>query len=129
MTELRLSTVSLAAMVFRNADGEESEIVFEDRIVLRHGRQERVLNGSRPGADFDPKELAPLLELLGNNVTDAVADKEGRLRIAFANAWVLEVVPSTAYEAWHFQYPRPGRPAGGNVERHVGLTGANGRLI
>jgi hypothetical protein len=129
LVEIRLSMCSLPALVFKAADSNEAELTIEDSITLKRGDQERLLEGSKPGVSFNPKELAPLLELLGSEVTDAVAEKEGLLRIAFSNKLVLEVAPSHGYEAWHFHYPRPGRPVGGNREQAVALTGAHGHLI
>jgi hypothetical protein len=129
VTEIRLSTCSMPAVVFRAGDGSEAELTIEERIMLARGKEERVLEGSKPGGTFNPAGLSPLLELLGNNVTDAVAEKEGRLRIEFSNELVLVITPSGGYEAWHFQYPRPGRPVGGNLAHRVALTGADGRLL
>src|SRR5262249_19390904 len=111
LVEIRLNMCSLPALVFKAVDGSEAEITIEDCISLRRGDQERLLEGSKPGTSFNPKELAPVLEVLGSAVTDAVAEREGLLRIAFENKLVLEVVPSHGYEAWHFHSPRPGRPA------------------
>jgi hypothetical protein len=129
LVEVRLSTCNLPALVFEAADRTQAELTIEDCISLTRGDQERLLEGSKPGATFNPKTLAPLLELLGCEVTDAVAYSDGRLRIAFSNELILGVEPSHGYEAWHFQCPRPGRSAGGSCEHVVGLTGAQGRLI
>ena len=129
LVEVRLSMCSLPALVFKAEDSTEAEITIEDCTTLRRGTQERLLEGSKPGTSFNPKELAPLLELLGSAVTDAVAEREGLLRIAFENKLVLEVVPGHGYEAWHFHSPRPGRPAVGNREQAISLTGAYGHLI
>jgi hypothetical protein len=87
------------------------------------------LEGSKPRKTFNPKELAPLLELLGCEVTDAVAMEDGQLVLAFSNQQVLDVRSSTGYEAWHFQYPRPGRPVGGKRGNSIAVTGAHGHLI
>jgi uncharacterized protein DUF6188 len=129
LVEIRLSMCSLPALVFRAEDGREAELTIEDRTTLRRGDQERLFEGSKPGTSFNPKELAPLLELLGSAVIDAVAEKEGLLRIAFSNKLVLEVAPSSGYEAWHFHCPRPGRPAGGDRDQAIALHGAYGHLI
>jgi hypothetical protein len=96
---------------------------------MRRGDRARLLEGSKPGESFNPQALAPLLESLGCEVTDALAENEGRLRVTFSNELVLEIVPSHGYEAWHFRYPRPARPAGGTRENAVALTGAHGHLI
>ena len=42
---------------------------------------------------------------------------------------LVELRLSSAGEAWHFQYPRPGRPVGGKMKQVVALTGAPGRLL
>lgn len=129
LIELDLGIRRLASLVFKAAEGDESELTIEDQICLRRGESERILAGSKPGVTFDPKGLSPLLELLGSQVRDAVAEKEGRLRVVFSNELVLEVTSSTGYEAWHFQYPRPGRPVSGKVDHSVSVTGAYGYLI
>jgi hypothetical protein len=126
LVELRLSARSAPALVFRAADDSEAELTIEDGICLRRGDQERVLDGAKPGESFNPPALAPLLEFLGSEVTDALAEKEGRLRVAFSNGLALEVVPSHGYEAWHFRYPRPGSSCGGKA---VALTGVHGHLV
>jgi hypothetical protein len=129
LVEVRLSICTSPACVFKGMDGGESELTIADCITLKRADQERLLEGSKPGEAFDPKALAPLLELLGNEVVDAVAEKNGQLRIGFSNQMILAVTPSHGHEAWHFQYPRPGRPAGGKLKHLVSLTGAYGRLI
>ena len=129
LVEIRLSVCHLPALIFKAEDDSEAEITIEDCTTLRRGDQERLLEGSKPGTSFNPKELAPLLELLGSTVTDAVAEKEGLLRIAFASKLVLEVAPSHGYEAWHFHSPCPGRPAGGDRDQAIALHGAHGHLI
>jgi len=129
LIEIRLSMCAMTALVFKAEDGSEAEITIEDCTTLWRGDQERLLEGSKPGTSFNPKELAPLLELLGITVTDAVAEREGLLRIAFANKLILEVAPSHGYEAWHFHSPRPGRPAGGDRDHAIALHGALGHLI
>lgn len=129
LAEVRLSIDSLPALVFKAVDGDEAEITIEDSITLTRGEQERTLEGAKPGESFNPKELAPLLELLGSEVMSAVADKGGHLRIAFSNKLILGIMSTSGYEAWHFQYPRPGRPVGGNRDDFIGLTGAYGHLI
>jgi hypothetical protein len=129
VVEIRLSIRTLPAIVFRAPDGGESEITVEDCIVLRRGNQEDILEGSKPGTTLNPKTLGPLLELLESEVKDAVGEREGKLRIEFSNSLVMEVCCTSGYEAWHFQYPRPGRPKEADNVRHISLHGAHGRVI
>jgi len=129
IVEICLSTRHAPAIVFHSEDEGESELRIEDCVVLRRGQNERVLVGSNPGADFNPQELSPLLELLGSQVREAVAEQEGKLRIKCSNELSLEIVPTGDGEAWRFQYPRPGRPIGGDVKLQVAVGGAPGRLI
>jgi hypothetical protein len=124
VVEIRLSVRTLPAIVFRAPDGGESEITVEDCIVLRRGNQEYVVQGPKPGTTFNPMALSPLLELLQSEVKDAVAEREGKLRIEFSNSLIMEVCSTTGYEAWHFQYPRPGRPKGADNVHHISLHGA-----
>ncbi len=129
VVEVRLSTRTMPALVFLASDWTEAELAIEDRITLGRGGEERVLEGSKPGVTFDPNSLAPLVELLGCEVTEAVAEWDGRLRIEFSNKQTLRIDPSHGYEAWHFRHPRPGRPSGGASESALSVTGAHGRLI
>ena len=129
LVEVRINTCCLPALFFKAEDESEAELTFEDCITLKSGNEERLLQGSKPGITFNPKGLAPLLELLGSQVTDAMAEKNGHLRVTFSNKIVLSVRSSDGYEAWHFQYPRSGRVIGSNVDRFVSLTGADGHLV
>jgi hypothetical protein len=129
MVEVCISTCRLPVLVFKAADGGESELTIEDRITLSQGGNERVLDGSKPGTTFNPRELSPLLDLLGIEAIDAIATVNGQLRVEFSNNLVLSILSTTGYEAWHFKYPRPGRPVGDNLRQIVALTGAYGHLI
>lgn len=129
LIEIRLSACAPPALVFKAADHSEAEITVEESIILRHGDHTRCLDGSKPGEQFNPTELGPLLELLGSVVTEAVAGNDGFLRLAFSNKRSFEVTPTHGYEAWHFQRPRPGRAVGGTGKEVIALTGAHGRLI
>jgi hypothetical protein len=129
VSEVVLSTCRMPAVVFRDADGNESEIHFEEAITLARGDSESVLHGSRPGVTFNPCELSPLVELLGTLVTEAIASEDGSLRVTLSNEQVLSVLPSSGYEAWHFQYPRGGRPVSGDITQYLSVTGDDGRLI
>ncbi len=127
LVELQLG--QMTTLVFRAGDGSESELRIEDRIVLSRGTHELVLEGSKMGESFNPRELGPLLELLGCEVEDAIAEHDGLLSIRFSNQLTLAIRSTTGYEAWHFQSPRPGRPAGGPTGKFVGLSGGPGRLL
>jgi Family of unknown function (DUF6188) len=129
LTEISLSATSGPVLVFRAADGGESEVRIEDRITLTRGGSEQVLDGAKPGPTFDPRKLSPLLAILGEPVADAIGTTDGELRLTFANEWVLGVASTTGYEAWHFQYPRPGRPVGSKLNRIVAVTGTRRHLL
>jgi hypothetical protein len=116
-------------LVFLATDGSESELRLEDSIRLHRGEREVVLDGSKPGERFNPKELGPLVELLCCEVTDALAEQTGSLRLTFSNQIVLTVTSTTGYEAWHFRYPRPGRPVHDKHTEAISLTGAAGFLV
>ena len=128
LVELRLEAGGRPAFVFGAAGGGESELTVEGPVRLRRGEYERPLRGARPGPGFDPRGLAPLVELLGGEVRDAVAGADGRLRVAFANGMALEVAPAGPGEGWEFRRPRPARRAGGRG-RPCFLAGAPGRLV
>lgn len=106
--ELKLGR--LTALVFCSDEDGESELLIEDAVTLIRGSHERTLTGSKHGETWNPRELGPLLELIGCTVVDALAEHEGLLRITFSNELVMEVCSTTGYEAWHFHYPRPGYP-------------------
>jgi hypothetical protein len=129
LVELCLGTHRSTTLVFEDTDGGQSELVLEDAVLLRRGRDERVLDGAKPGATYNPKLLSPLLELLDGRVTDAIAEEGGLLRITFSDGLDLVVVPSTGHESWHYRHPRPGRPVGGSLARPLSVTGCHGHLI
>jgi hypothetical protein len=128
LAELRLSAARAPALGFQAPDGSESEITVHDGIALRRGDCDLMLPDSEADA-MHPMSLSPLLELIGSTVTDAIAEETGRLQIEFSNKLVLSVCPTGGSEAWHFQFPRPGRPAGGDVSQCVSVIGTHGRLI
>lgn len=133
VSEICLGISTPATLIFQDAAGGHSQLQFEEAITLHHDGADLYLLGSRPGSTFDPKQLHPLLGLLGTNVVDAWAHKAGALEISFSNGSVLRVIPETGYEAWHFQYPRPGRPpgrsVGGNINDVIIIHGAEGHVI
>ena len=127
LSEIIFSIDRLPVLVIRGME-EESQVTIEDQIVLLHGSAETVLPYSKPGAGFAPERLNPVLDLLGLRISDALALKDGTLQIEFEGSFVLKVTSTTGYEAWHFQLPRPGRPASGSGHQ-VSLHGAAGHLI
>jgi hypothetical protein len=129
LVEISFSTASFPVLVFAASDGLGSELRVHDRIILRRGESEQVLDGAKPGETFNPKTLSPLLELLGTEVREAIAEKQGRLRLHFSNDLYFEVPVTGAGEAWQFQYPRPGRPYSQGTGRALSVIGAPGRLI
>jgi len=44
--------------------------------------------------------LAPILQLFGLQVENAIASSSGKLTMRFSEGWLLEVLPHPAYEAW-----------------------------
>jgi hypothetical protein len=111
------------AIIFADADRHESIIELADRFSIGRGTEMRTI-------EYDHANLlSPLLELVGTSVTAAIAFADGRLELAFSNALQIEIGSSTGYEAWHFQFPRPGRPPGGDVANPISLHGADGHLI
>jgi len=129
VVEVTFRVDRLPTIVFRSEDETESLLEFEDDVVLIQGSNERVLK--RPRDNFDPQNWNALLELIGKQVSDALAHEDGCLRIEFTYGLVLTVTPSTGCEAWHFQRPRPGRAVASdpNVDTHLSLYGDHGHLI
>jgi hypothetical protein len=114
-------------IVFRDTDGNESSLEFEQTVHLTVGAEEPVEVGTAPGALCDGRLFAPLADLLGSEVSEAIAEKDGTLRIGFSNGAALRVQPKE-YEGWHFQYPRAARAPGGPGP-FVSLHGTDGNLI
>lgn len=119
----------LVTLVFLDPAGGESQLQIEEAVTLHRNGVDLYLPGSRPGVTFDPKQLHPLLALLGAAVEDAWAHHDGPLEIRFSDGSALRVTPETGYAAWHFQYPRPGRHPGGSLNDFISLHGDDGRLI
>lgn len=124
LAELRLDVDRLVRMTFRSEAGEEAHLEIEEAITLSRGRSTQILEGSRPGSSFAPQTLAPLVELLGCTVTDALAQKDGTIRVELSNQMMLSIVPTRGYEGWHFQ----GKPEGHSAPPLI-LHGATGHLI
>jgi hypothetical protein len=82
-------------LTFRDEDGTESEVQFEQPPTLTRGHLESVLNGTGV-------ELAPFLELIGCKVLEAEAEQQGTLRLRFSNGMALTLIPC-GYEGWHFR--------------------------
>lgn len=129
VSEMCFATSRLVCLIFRDTQDNESQLAIEVAITLSNNGENIVLPSSRPGTNFDPKKLYPLLNLLGSSVVVAWAERNGDLEIVFANGWILRVIPESGYEAWHFHYPRPGRSAGGNVKDCVSIHGYEGGVI
>src|SRR4051812_18430367 len=102
VTELRFGR-SPVTIVF--GDRYEKVLQIEEAITLSQGRCEQVLTGSRHGAEYNLKELGPLLEVFGEVVVEATALRDGTIRLRFHNELELSVVSTTGYEAWHFHSP------------------------
>ena len=99
--EVRLSLVHSTRMIFHSQDRAEARIDIDHEIVLTRGEQELTLAGARTGVHRRPRELSPLVELIGSHVTEALAHTEGSLHLAFDNKWSLTVTPEV-WEGWHF---------------------------
>lgn len=74
-------------------DGD-AQITVEQRFSLTLGQAEPV------DLDPDKQDVAPAIALFGACVTEAIAGKNGTLRVAFDNGAVLAVPPDPGYEAW-----------------------------
>lgn len=102
LAELRLNVDRACALIFRSDNKEEARLEIEEAITLSRGQTADRLEGSRPGTTFAPQTLEPLVQLLGSSVTDAIAQKDGEIRIELSNAMTLSVIPTHGYEGWHF---------------------------
>jgi hypothetical protein len=130
VSEVCFSTSQPVTLVFHDSVNGDSQLQIEEAITLTQSDGvDLFLPGSRPGRTFDPKQLHPLLDLLGTSIVDAWAHHDGPLEISFSNGSVLRIVPESGYEAWHFQYPRPGRSVNGNINDFISLHGSDGRLL
>ena len=110
-------------IIVADASHQESIITLADPIHIGRGTDMNTVDPNRLS------QLSPLLELVRTQVTVAMARENGRLELEFSNTMKLEVCSTTGHEAWHFQFPRPGRPPSGNVARHISIHGADGHLI
>lgn len=117
VAEVRLRASQSPIIVFVDEHSNESRLRLEEAVVtLSHGNQSLVMEGSRSGAAFQPKSLAPLVELLGCSVVDATAQPKGRLLIEFSGSYTLSVVPRD-FEGWLFSSER------------LSLAGIDGGLV
>ncbi len=110
-------------IIVADANHQQSIIELADQIHIGRGTDMNTIDPNQP------IQLSPLLELVRTQVTVAMAHANGRLELEFSNTMKLEVHSTTGYEAWHFQFPRPGRPLSGDVASHISIHGADGHLI
>jgi hypothetical protein len=130
LLEVSLSSRRGPVLIFLATDETQSELQIEDpRLILKRGEHEIQVDRRIAGSTFSPNEWVPLLEALGCEVSDAIAEHDGHLWIEFSNKLVLGVVSTTGYEAWHFYYPRPGRSFVGVQGQTISKHGAAGYLI
>ena len=116
-------------IVTADTNDQHSSIELSDRFTIGRGTNSQTIERHHQQSPFDGRTMSPLLELIGATVTGATAYSDGRLELSFSNSIILETASTTGYEAWHFQYPRAGRPPGGDVSNHISLHGAAGRLL
>lgn len=61
---------------------QPSEIAIHGAIRLSRGSDERLLNGAKAGKEYNPRELSPLVDLLGSRVEGVWSEKgEDQARI------------------------------------------------
>jgi hypothetical protein len=122
-TVIHIETEPLPSLVFVRPDGLQSQLRFEQNIILT-----RPIGGTAIIPAFDANAAqTELSTLMGQVVTEAVAHNDGNLEISFNEGTVLQVHPDT-WEAWHFQQPAPKtRPL--SHTPHFSLTGYDGGLI
>lgn len=110
------------AIIFADAGRQESIIEVADQFSIGRGTEMCTVPHDQPHL------LSPLLELVDATVAGATAHADGRLRVEFSNRMRMEVASTTGFEAWHFQFPRPGRPPGGDAANHISIHGSDGQL-
>ncbi len=123
VVEIHVSAHRGPVIILADVDGRESMIELADQFTIGRGIDLRAIEHQHA------TQLSPLLELVGATVTEALASAEGRLELVFSNAMRLEVASTTGYEAWHYQYPRPGRPPSGDIANAISLHGGAERLL
>ena len=121
--ELRLAVDRLVELRFRDEEHNECCLQLEDGLTVTRGKQETILNGSRPGKAFTPDTLSVLADNLGYTVSDAIKQDDGIIQIELSNKVSLSVKPQTGHEAWHLKLRRNGESWTGH------LHGATGQLI
>ncbi len=122
LVEVCIRSVGSPELVFADTEGQQAIIVFEDEFQIGRGTHRLRLR------HLEPFNMAPLVELVGTTVTDALATAEGRLELSFSNAVTLECSSTTGYEAWHFYFPRPARPLGGDLSHYLSVHGTGSGL-
>ncbi|BDI34012.1 hypothetical protein CCAX7_60630 [Capsulimonas corticalis] len=104
---------SAARLIFLSGDNQLSEIAIVGMVKLVRGADETLLKGALMGKHFNPRELAPLLNLLTGTVTDIAATEcenddgslEPALSISFSNRQTLVIGGDTmGNEGWSFRH-------------------------
>jgi hypothetical protein len=97
--QIRFSASGAAVcMTFCGPYDRLSEIRFEGEIILKRGNSETILTGAKGGVTYNPRELYPLVDLLGAQVTGVQIVKQ-ELVLAFSNNRELRA------RADEFDYP------------------------
>lgn len=81
------------------------EFSIDGEITLRQGAEVLTLSGAIPGATFAPRELAPLLTLLGTTIEEVdVRMRPYEVRLSFTGGWEVMVgVDEYDYPVWQLR--------------------------
>ena len=121
--ELRFRDQGLPVLIMAGPDSLQSEFRFEGKLTLIRGQREETMTAGMM------QHGTRLLEVLGDEVTTAAAEYNGKLSLSFSSGLVLESRSVAGFEHWHFLCPRPGytRPVRSAVQ--ISVTGAGDGLI
>jgi hypothetical protein len=90
--QVRFTSVGAAAsLLLSAADQSLSELSIEEVVTLTRDHDQVALCGAKVGAGYDPRSLAPLLDLLGEQVEHVNARPGGQLMLTFSHGWTLTV--------------------------------------
>lgn len=103
-------TVGGAAVRFMLSGENEPlcDLALAEVLTLTRDHDQLELMGARPGSSHNPRELAPLLDLLGERIEHVRLQPGGELTLTFSNDWTLAVgVTEFGESGWQLRHGKP----------------------
>lgn len=92
VVQIRFASGGFAVRFILSSENKPlSEFAIEEAITLTRNYDPLVLTGAKPGPSYNPRELAPLLDLLKERIEQVEVRPGCQLTLTFSNGWTLAV--------------------------------------